>query len=86
MQSMIFFEFGDIFRCNGSKVENKSVIGVLSKDITETFFISSVLFEIRLASRSTSVVARSYFLSKMAYRKMPPFRTKWLAYGDTESR
>jgi len=35
MQSMIFFEFGDIFRCNGSKVENKSVIGILSKDITE---------------------------------------------------
>ena len=67
MQSMIFFEFGDIFRCNGSKVENKSVIGVLGKE-------------------STSVVARSYFLSKMAYRKMPPFRTKWLAYGDTESR
>ena len=38
MQSMIFFEFGDIFRCNGSKVENKSVIGVLGKDITEDIF------------------------------------------------
>lgn len=35
MQSMILFEFCDIFRCNGIKVENKSVIGILSKDITE---------------------------------------------------
>ena len=38
MQSMILFEFSDIFRCNGSKVENKSVIGVLGKDITEDIF------------------------------------------------
>ena len=52
----------------------------------KTVFISSALFEIRLDSRSTSVVARSYFLSKMAYRKMPPFRTKWPAYGDAEIR
>ena len=38
MQSVLFFEFCDIFRCNGIKVENKSVIGILSKDITEDVF------------------------------------------------
>ena len=37
MQSMIFFEFGDIFRCNGIKIENKSIIGVLGKDIGISF-------------------------------------------------
>ena len=48
--------------------------------------MDTIFQRLRLADFGHILVARSYFLPKMAYRKMPPFRAKWLTYGDTESR